>query len=156
MASYREFNFIVIGFLLKSSAFVLELFQYEIAVDYVARTIRTVGVYYVDPQYSMYETSGVEVGEPCIGYGIMSFFFAIIVSYPGMNKAKLWFIPMGLFIIYFINIVRISLLAIMIKYQTEVWELNHKFIFKITVYIIIFLLWMYWLRLASKKKITSL
>lgn len=149
--AYRAFSIWFIGGILYGTSIILELLQYDPIIDYAARTIRNAGEYYAVAEHSQWETLGVEVGEPCIGYGVMYLFFALIVSYPGNNKAKWWFVPMGLSFIYFINLCRIAILTIMVKYKPEVWEMNHKFIFKIVVYSLIFMLWMWWFKLHEKK-----
>ncbi len=148
---YREFSIWFIGGILYGTSILLEILQYDPVIDFAARTIRTAGEYYASEEFSQWETLGVEVGEPCIGYGVMYLFFALIIAYPGNNKAKLWFIPMGLSFIYFINLCRITILTIMVKFKPEIWEMNHKFIFKMVVYGLIFMLWVWWFKLHEKK-----
>ncbi len=150
--AYHDFSVWFIGGILYCTSLFLELLQYDPIVDYAARTIRTAGEYYASEEFSQWETLGVEVGEPCIGYGVMYLFFALISSFPGHNKVKLWFIPMGLSFIYVLNILRISLLTILVKFKPEIWEMNHKFVFKIVVYALVFFLWTRWFKMVENKK----
>jgi exosortase/archaeosortase family protein len=135
---YRSFSLWVIDGILNSTNFALNLLQYETAIDYGARVIRLIG------------TGGVTVGEPCIGYGVMGIFFGLIISYPGHLNQKIWFLPLGLFLIYTANIIRIMVLAITVEINPDIWEFNHKFIFKIVVYSIVLLLWGQWITLTKK------
>lgn len=137
MDAYREFSLFVIEQILYHTKFLLGLFSYTTELDLVDRSIRIVG------------KNGVTVGEPCIGFGVMAVFTALILSYPGAAIKKLWFIPMGLFLIHVVNIIRIALLTILVEIDPALWELNHKFIFKIVVYGIVFLLWTRWMKIAK-------
>ncbi len=154
-AIYQDFSVWFIGGILYGTSLLLEVLQYDPVIDYAARTIRTAGEYYAAAEFSQWETLGVEVGEPCIGYGVMYLFFALIMSFPGNFRAKWWFVPMGLSFIYFINLCRITILTIMVKFKPEIWEMNHKFIFKIVVYGLIFMLWVWWFKLYEKQKKTK-
>jgi len=136
LATYDAFNLLVIDFILESCSSLLDLFQYHTEVDSINRIVRLQG------------TPGVTVGEPCIGYDITALFIALIMSCRGSIKKKLWFIPLGVVIILFLNILRICALALLVTISPEIWELNHVFIFTIIVYICIFLLWRKWLQIS--------
>lgn len=137
--AYRAFALFIINGILYSTAFVLEVLGYPIEIEWSSRLVKIVG------------TVGVTIGEPCIGLGVMALFCALIVAYPKHFYKKLWFLPLGLLLIYSLNILRISLLAIMVKFDPALWELNHKFIFKIVIYIVVLLLWDRWMKLAKKE-----
>ncbi|BDS09471.1 archaeosortase/exosortase family protein [Aureispira anguillae] len=134
MAGYRAFSLFIIKGILQHTAWVLELLGYSTEMELGERIIKIVG------------TTGVSVGEPCIGFGVMAIFFALIISYPGLLRKKIWFLPLGLSLIYTMNIIRIAVLAIMVKIDPTIWELNHKFIFKIIIYSVILLLWRQWMK----------
>lgn len=90
-------------------------------------------------------TSGVYVGNHCLGISAKFIFIAIIASLTGKWFHKLWFILLGLGIIIFINFARIVMLA---KQHTEgetfLFDLNHKYIYVVFVYGVIFTLIMIW------------
>lgn len=140
MDCYRQFSLLTIDGILYHTKFFLEILQYEVDIQLSSRIIRIVG------------TRGVTVGEPCIGFGVMAVFSALILSYPGGGRKKLWYIPLGLFVIHLMNIIRIALLTILIEINPILWELNHKFIFKIVIYGIVFLLWIRWINLHKNKQ----
>lgn len=137
--AYRHFSLFVIQHILNHTAWLLESLYYSIEIELGSRIIRIV------------DTVGVTVGEPCIGFGVMAIFLALIISYPGHANRKMWFIPLGLLIIYTTNVIRIALLAIIVKTDPAIWELNHKFIFKLIIYSIVFLLWKHWMHHIKMK-----
>jgi exosortase/archaeosortase family protein len=138
--SYRHFSLFIIDKMLSHTACFLDMLYYTTEIDLGERLVKIVG------------TVGVTVGEPCIGLGVMAVFFALIAAYPDHHSKKIWFIPLGLLIIYIANIVRISLLAVLVKTDPAIWELNHKFIFKFIIYSIVFLLWKQWIQYIQPKK----
>ena len=95
-------------------------------------------------------TIGVKLAGGCIGFGIMSLFAGLILSYPGHRKIKYFYIPIGLFLILLMNAVRIALLAFLVQFDYTLWELNHKLIFKVFIYAFIFMLWVIWINKTSK------
>jgi exosortase/archaeosortase family protein len=139
LAAYDAFNLVIIDGILWTCSALLELLQYSTEVDSFNRIVKLQG------------TIGVTVGEPCIGYDITAFFVALIMACKGPIKQKLWYIPLGVLIIFFINLVRICALALLVTVDQAIWELNHKLIFTIVVYIFIFFLWKYWLNISRLK-----
>ncbi|MCS7004895.1 MAG: exosortase/archaeosortase family protein [Cytophagales bacterium] len=95
----------------------------------------------------------VIIGHPCNGLILYALFAGFILAYNGDWKLKLLVIPVGVFLIYFINIVRCMLLAIDYVYRKNSFELNHKFTYTIVVYAIIFTLWMLWANKLSDIRI---
>jgi len=87
-------------------------------------------------------SSGLIVSAPCNGLSLFVLFAGFIIAYPGNLKSKLWFIPLGLLIIDILNIIRILLLIIIVKYSPEWLEFNHSYTFTLIMYLIIFLMWM--------------
>lgn len=139
MTYYRDFSIWVIGGILQHTDILLSSLGYVTEIDVPTRVIRLVG------------TGGVTVGEPCIGFGVMALFVGLITAYPAFLSKKLWFIPLGLMAIYGINLIRIGLLCVLSDINPLIWEFNHKFLFKIVVYSLIFGLWCIWLKILAKK-----
>lgn len=139
LSLYNEFSLIVIDFILHCCAFLLEILQYNIEIDTADRILRIKG------------TAGVTVGEPCIGYEVTAFFSALIISCSGSLTKKIWFIPLGIASIYMLNLFRICALAVLVRIDPAIWELNHKIIFSLVVYSFIFFMWTYWIKINSKK-----
>lgn len=87
---------------------------------------------------------GVSIGAPCDGAVLFALFIVYVVSYPGPVKHKLWFIPLGLFVIHFMNILRVMGLAIIVHINEAWLEFNHDYTFTLLVYAIVFGLWWIW------------
>lgn len=129
LSAYNRFSISVIQIILKCTAFFLETLNYPIQIITETRVVKIIG------------TSGVTVGEPCIGFGLMALICGLVISTNLKVSKKIKYISIGLIMVNALNILRISALAILVQYDPYLWELNHKFIFTIVVYSIIFLLW---------------
>ena len=68
----------------------------------------------------------------------------LMVLFPGPWKHKLWYIPAGLVIIEWTNVVRICGVLLMQIPWPDSFRLAHDYIFKVFFYFIIFLMWMLW------------
>jgi exosortase/archaeosortase family protein len=79
------------------------------------------------------------------------FFALFVIAFPGSVKKKLWFIPLGIVIIHFANVLRVIGLAAINYVAPQYLEFNHTYTFTILVYGIIFLLWMWWVKAALKE-----
>ncbi len=49
---------------------------------------------------------GVFIGTPCNGMELMALFAGFVIIFHGSWKNKLWYIPLGLIIIHFLNLLR--------------------------------------------------
>jgi exosortase family protein XrtF len=96
--------------------------------------------------------TGVWVGTPCNGLKLFALFSIFIIAYPGKIKHKLWFIPTGIFLIYWINVIRIMMLLKLISVNPEIFQFNHNYTFTISVYSIIFILWIVWAKFFGNFK----
>jgi len=68
----------------------------------------------------------------------------LMLIFPGPWKHKAWYIPAGLVIIEWTNVVRIcGVLLMQIPFPNS-FRLAHDYIFKVFFYLIIFLMWMLW------------
>lgn len=71
-------------------------------------------------------------------------FICLIIFYKRNLVSKLWFIPVGLVVVYFTNILRITAIVAIIKNNPQWFELLHEHIFKYLFYVVIFGLWIIW------------
>ncbi len=126
--------------LLYGTYFFLKIISFASYVDTTRETLHILGA------------KAVWVGRGCMGRNLMGLFAGFIVAYPGKLKSKLFFIPIGIFVIFLINIVRIGGLAIILKCCPENLDFNHHILFKYTVYFFIFLMWVFWVKNYSHKK----
>jgi exosortase/archaeosortase family protein len=68
----------------------------------------------------------------------------LMVLFPGPRKHKLWYIPAGLVIIEWTNVVRICGVLLMQVPFPNSFHIAHDIIFKVFFYLVIFLMWMLW------------
>ncbi len=89
-------------------------------------------------------SNGIWIGAACNAITLFFLFTVFIVAYPGEQKKKIWYIPLGIFAIHFLNILRVVALAIIALYQPASLDFNHTYTFTFVVYGFIFMLWMIW------------
>ena len=92
----------------------------------------------------------VLVGNPCNGMVLFALFAGFILAYPGPWKAKLFYVPTGIFLIYLLNVLRIMALALNSFLSRHTLEFNHKYTFAFVVYACIFCFWMLWIKRYGK------
>ncbi len=121
---------------------ILECFGYK---TFASKEVNDFQVFGIDG------SNGVWIGGPCNGITLMFLFAIFVVSYPGSIKNKLWYIPLGILIIHFINIVRIILLSVIALKAPQYLSFNHTYTFTFITYGIVFLLWMVWVNKFAEK-----
>ena len=82
--------------------------------------------------------------EPAIGL-----FLGFIWSFPGQNKSRLLFSIFGIAVIYIVNILRIGTLILMQELAPQFFDFTHDYSTTVIFYIIIFFLWMLWVRISE-------
>lgn len=98
-------------------------------------------------------SNGVWVGAACNAVTLFFLFAVFVLAYPGHQKSKLWFVPLGILSIHFLNILRVTALALIAFYKPELLDFNHTYTFTFIVYGYIFFLWMLWVnKYATKTK----
>ena len=89
----------------------------------------------------------------CTGLKQAYIFTCIILFYRGPFKKKLWFIPLGLVLVYLFNIFRITAISALIKANPDWFYLLHEHAFKYMFYAMIFGLWVIWEERISKSTV---
>ncbi len=96
----------------------------------------------------------LSVYEGCNGLNVMIIFVAFLVAYGGNLRNLMWFIPLGLVLIHFANIVRIVLLYFVAYYRPNFMYFTHKFLFTGFIYAFVLVLWYWWVtRLSQQLKV---
>ena len=95
----------------------------------------------------------VHVVWACTGLKQAYIFVCIIAFYRGTLKNKLWFIPLGLLVVYLFNIFRIVAITALIKENPEWFYILHEHVFKYLFYVIIFGMWILWEEVVSIKTV---
>lgn len=89
--------------------------------------------------------------EGCNAVSIIILFIAFIIAFAENRKKTAIFILAGAVLIYAANIVRITILAVALYKYPNYEHVLHGVIFPGIIYGIVFLLWMLWVRMLSKK-----
>lgn len=96
-------------------------------------------------------THGVLIGVPCNGLDLFALFAGFVLIFPGKIKYKLFYIPIGILFIHIVNVLRLVALALVVVYSPDSLQFNHKYTFTIFVYLIVFLMWVVWVKKYSQK-----
>lgn len=100
----------------------------------------------VDQNSTMYFPNNgfISVNRSCSGFKQMLQFGLLMMVFPGPWKHKLWYIPMGIFIMHLTNLFRITGLSVVIINWPEYWDFSHDYLFRPFFYVVIFSLWVIW------------
>jgi exosortase/archaeosortase family protein len=131
----HHLNYVVAfrSFLLHSASAIIGLFGY--------RSI--VAGYYL----FVFNGATLRMVYSCIGLGILSFWWAFVLSFPQSRAAKIRYFLLGTVLIIAMNIIRISALAILYtKYSGKQYRnIDHHLIFEICVYGVLFFMMYRWI-----------
>jgi len=94
-------------------------------------------------------SKGVTIGAPCDGVVLYMLFILFVLAFPGPLKHKAWFIPVGAFSVFYLNVLRIVALAIIMNVNESWLAFNHDYTFTLIVYAYVFLLWIWWVKKFS-------
>jgi exosortase/archaeosortase family protein len=87
----------------------------------------------------------VIIAMDCVGYGVYSFWIAFVAANKGKFRKKTLWIVFGLLALWFINVVRITLVLVSINKNWQMpLGIDHHTWFTICAYLMIFLMiWLY-------------
>jgi exosortase/archaeosortase family protein len=127
VAKYLDYISVLRSSLLHSSKAFLSLFNFQTAFR---------------DRYTLMAThGGIRMVYTCIGYGVMSFWAAFVLANKGSWKRKLLWTIGGLFALWCINVLRISLLIVALDKKWPMpLGLDHHTWFNIVAYSLIFLM----------------
>lgn len=91
----------------------------------------------------------VSVYEGCNGINIMIIFVAFLISFGPITRRLSWFLPLGLLMIHLGNLTRIALLFLVSLKMPDYLYFSHKYLFTVSIYAVVLLLWVVWVRNAS-------
>ena len=90
------------------------------------------------------------IGDACNGFDLYYVFVLFILAFPTTRVKLKWvYSLLGVFIMFIANVIRVDALFFIAKSHPDWFELVHKVIFQVAVYIIMFLLWAVYLRMIS-------
>ncbi len=98
--------------------------------------------------YHLFDSRGhILIGDPCNGFELYYVCTAFILAIPGINKnRKIIFTILGILILFSANVIRVSALFYIAKSHPEWFETFHKTIFQLGVYVLMFLIWVFYLK----------
>jgi len=129
-------------FVAKKSAAILEYFEYnvELITNFKGKTVALI----VNDQLLS------RVVEGCNAISVIILFTAFIIAFSGTFKHTVLYIMSGSIFIFSINILRITLINMGLYHYPEHSAVLHDVIFPATIYGLVFLLWMFWLKLLKR------
>ena len=131
--------------LLNQSSWVLEhIFQVDFYVTQADQTIHL--------SANNGQRIFVMVSPGCTSLKQWMHWLFIMLLFPGPWKHKLWYIPLGLVIIEWVNVVRIVGLSLALKPWPMQFNFLHDYIFKTFFYFMIFLMWLFWVEFFLEKR----
>lgn len=141
----RRFTFYdqkFIGLIIRSVETVLSALGYRVFTVLQDRDLQVIGID---------GSNGVWVGSNCNAITLFTLFVVFVVAYPGNQKDKLWFVPLGLLAIHVLNLLRVMALVLIAYYAPQYLDFNHTYTFTFLVYAFIFWLWILWTNRFSGK-----
>lgn len=95
------------------------------------------------------------IARNCNGLIVFVLFAAFIILFPKYFKIKLFFIPLGISVLFLLNILRVVSLTIIYLHHPDWLDFNHTYTFTVIIYAAVFALWMLWVNIVTAPKITS-
>jgi exosortase family protein XrtF len=94
----------------------------------------------------------LSIYEGCNGLNTIIIFVAFVFAFGPISRPLWWFVPLGILIIHFANLCRIVLLFLVSEYMPKAMYFTHKYFFTGILYVVIFALWLWWVRSFSSVK----
>lgn len=129
---------------LKTARFLLRIFGFETSVSFAERKLWLPGA-----------NDAIEVIYDCLAINLFFVFMIFIIAYPGKLKTKLWYIPLGIVVIFILNSMRMAALTLIVAKNPHLMDLFHHFIFQGIIYLFIFLMWWYFTKISIVNKTKS-
>jgi exosortase family protein XrtF len=94
----------------------------------------------------------LSVYEGCNGLNIMIIFVSFMIAFGPLKKTMLWFIPLGLLMIYVASLLRILFLYFVARQMPEYMYFTHKYLLTAVLFALVFVLWLWWIQKFAKRK----
>lgn len=122
-------------------AFLMGALGFEAVADY--RSVLMAGV------------PGVKIINGCNGLTTIGLFIGFVAAFPGSWKRRLWFIPLGILVVYLANIFRVLVMLGLQLYWPAAFDPMHSFGMTTFFYVVVFGLWMAWVHLNEDQLSSS-
>ena len=107
----------------------------------------TIGVMNCNGTYSL-----INVAPECTSLKQWMHWLFLMILFPGPWKHKLWYIPSGLVIIEWINVVRVVGITLCMIPFPDRFAFFHDYFFKTLFYFFIFIMWVVWVEKFLHRK----
>lgn len=115
-------------------------------IDFVTHK-HAIGVINSNDTYSF-----INVAPECTSLKQWLHWLFLMILFPGPWKHKLWYIPVGLVVIEWINVVRVvGITLCMIPFPNH-FDFFHDYLFKTLFYFFIFIMWLIWVEVFVHRK----
>lgn len=94
----------------------------------------------------------LSVYEGCNGVNVVIIFVAFVIAFGPLRIVTLWFLTGGIVLIYLVNLARIWFLFFVSLELPNYLYFTHKYLFTGMIFLVVFVLWILWVRLASAKR----
>ena len=138
---YMHFTEVWAKVYLKIAYFVLTITGFKTTVSYPDRKL-----------WLTNSSDAIVVAFDCLGVNLFFIYMIFIIAYPGKVKHKLWFLPIGVLVIFLLNALRMAALTIVVAKHPDQMDLYHHFIFQAVIYLCIFALWWRFSKLDRKSE----
>ena len=98
-----------------------------------------------------YGNGVITVYEGCNSINVMIVFIAFMVAFGSFSRRKLWFMAIGLVMIYLLNLARVTFLFWVVESYPDHLYFVHKYLFTIIIYAVVMLLWYLWIFKFNEK-----
>jgi exosortase/archaeosortase family protein len=99
----------------------------------------------------------VWVSDTCNGLELFVLYIGFLISFPGKWLYKSIFIPLGVVILFLLNVGRNMALLLNYRFFEKSFDFNHKYTYVFVIYIVVFAIWRFWVNnyssLADNKRI---
>ena len=98
------------------------------------------------------DNSYVFVGHGCNARDIFFLYIGFLLSIPlGSVHRKLGYLGVGLLLIWLFNVIRVFLLLMVAQHMPAFFDFIHKYLFQVSIYILLLVLWHYYLQPFGSK-----
>jgi exosortase family protein XrtF len=103
------------------------------------------------PSIAILNPSGVAISvfEGCNGINVMIVFVSFLFAFGGQRKRMIWFLLLGIVIIYLANLIRVMTLYYVAEYWATYFYYAHKYVLTAFLYALVFVLWWFWIEKVS-------
>lgn len=95
-------------------------------------------------------TNMLEIIDGCNGIEVIGLFIGFVVAYPGIMQNRVVFIPIGIFVLYLTNVLRIVVLSIVQLHAPSIFTVTHDYSTTAIFYLVVFGMWVVWVNYGSK------